>query len=239
VKETMNAKEEIVEVLKKELEFLNNGGYERRAAASWQPIYIFEDSPTCMNHDPKANPASCGECPLMQLVPGEFRSASFPCRLIPLNTAGETVESLYRYADDHEIEEAVRKWLQATIAELEEHRSEPLDQSEHLAPCGEEQTGTPWLQRAKCANPACPVLFDWHKGGKLGGKFFRFRESSNPTTQNANATPAGIHGVRHFWLCERCSHLFTLVYQEHGGVILSILLPELTSSESERELSAA
>jgi hypothetical protein len=26
--------------------------------------------------------------------------------------------------------------------------------------------------------------------------------------------------VRHYWLCERCSHVFTLVYEEGYGVVL-------------------
>ena len=33
-------------------------------------------------------------------------------------------------------------------------------------------------------------------------------------------TPCGIHGVRHYWLCERCSHVFTLAYEEGYGVVL-------------------
>lgn len=237
VSKKMDEKEEkdLLKVLKVELEFLNNGGYERRARTSWRPICIFEDSPSCMAQARNNGLSSCRDCPLMQLVPQEFRSHKFPCRHIPLNAGGETLDSFYRYADDHEVEEAVKKWLQATIAELEEHRSEPLGQSEHPAPCGEEQTGTPWLQRAKCANPACPVSFDWHKGGKLGGKFFRFRESLN----TVNGKPAGIHGVRHFWLCERCSHIFTLAYQAHNGVVLRVLSPEPAANESERELPAA
>jgi hypothetical protein len=29
-----------------------------------------------------------------------------------------------------------------------------------------------------------------------------------------------MHGVKHFWLCERCSHVFTLTYAEGIGVEL-------------------
>jgi hypothetical protein len=162
---------DLLSVLKSELEFLKNGGYTRTQRALWRPVFIFEDSPTCVNHDYEVNPAPCGDCPLMQLVPGEFRSAKFPCRHIPLNTAGETVDSLYRYADSHEIEDTVRVWLQATIADLEARRRIYRDGNCERVPQGDGgERGVPLHQNAKCANAACPVSFDWRKGGK----FFRF-----------------------------------------------------------------
>lgn len=229
---------DLLGVLKGELEFLENGGYIRAREVSWKPVLIFEDSPICMNHDYQDSRDSCSDCPLMQLVPTEFRSAKFPCRYIPLNAARETLDSLYRYADDHETEETVRRWLQATIAELQERRSDPNGHSEHHAPCGEVRMGTPLVQKAKCANPVCPVLFDWRKGGKLGGKFFRFREPPKPPTQNAvDETPSGVHGVRHFWLCECCSHIFTLVYKENCGVVLTALVG-LADAGTEKALAA-
>jgi hypothetical protein len=228
---------DLLDALKAELEFLTNSGYACAQRALWRPVFIFEDSPTCINHGYPVNPAACADCPLVQLVPCEFRSAKFPCRHIPLNTAGETVNSLYRYADDHEVEETVTKWLRATIAELEEQRRiQRSSDCERVIQSSAGERGTALHQSAKCANPACPVLFDWRKGGK----FFRFRESPNQGAQDAaDKPPAGVHGVRHFWLCERCSHLFTLAYEEHNGVILRILAPELTDNESERELPAA
>ena len=30
----------------------------------------------------------------------------------------------------------------------------------------------------------------------------------------------GHQGIKHYWLCERCSHLFTLVYEPREGVVL-------------------
>ena len=225
---------DILEVLKGELEFLDKGGYARTPGTSWRPVFIFEDSPICVNHDYEVNPASCGDCALMQLIPPEFRLAKFPCRHIPMNTTGETLDSLYRYADEHEIEETVRRWLQATIAHLEEQRKTELHGGcDAVSPSGEGQTGTALHENAKCANPACPALFNWRKGGK----FFRFRESSSPATQTANRRLAGVHGVRHFWLCERCSKLFTLAYKENGGVVLRLLVG-LAGAETEKMLAA-
>lgn len=226
---------DLLEVLKAELEFLNSGGYARVAGSGWRPVYIFEDSPACMNHDYEVNPGSCGDCVLLQLVPPEFRADKHPCRHIPLNTAGETLDSLYRYGDDHEIEEAVRTWLGTTIAKLEESRNS-LFRNDTVSPLNEAgQKGTALHETAKCANPACPVTFNWHKGGK----FFRFRESPSETAQRtASDPPAGVHGVKHFWLCERCSHLFTLAYEQHTGVILKISWPDLAADKAEQAPAA-
>ncbi len=226
---------DLLDVLKSELKFLDEGGYARSPGQSWRPVYVFEDSPNCMSHDYEVNPRSCGDCSLMQLVPPEFRSGKHPCRHIPLNAAGETLDSLYRHADDQEIEEAVRKWLQVTIAHLEEQGKTQLQADREWALLsGKGKQGTALLEAAKCANPACPVSFDWRQGGK----FFRFRRSSAAAPQKvADDSPAGIHGVRHFWLCQRCAHVFTLAYKENTGVILRVR-PELADPDIENVLTA-
>jgi hypothetical protein len=112
---------DLLEVLKMELAFLEAGGYGRAPREPWRPQCVFEDSPTCMNYESKTNPESCGDCILTGLVPPDSRSAKFPCRLIPLTASGETLDSLYRYGDEYEIEETVRNWLHKTIARLERH----------------------------------------------------------------------------------------------------------------------
>ncbi len=109
-----------LEVLKFEREFLEKGGYERSPKAPWRPQFIFEDSPTCMNYDCKENSGPCSNCVLMQLVPPERRSEKIPCRHIPLNEAGETVDSFYRYGTQEKLEHALAGWLRATITRLEE-----------------------------------------------------------------------------------------------------------------------
>lgn len=120
---------DLLEVLKFELQFLEKGGYGRSPREPWRPRFIFEDSPTCMNYDTKEHPEPCGNCILMQLVPPEYRDASIPCRHIPLNATGETLDSAYRYDDQPEIEEKMRIWLRATIARLEHERSTALKSS--------------------------------------------------------------------------------------------------------------
>ncbi len=69
---------DLLEVLKFELQFLEDGSYGRSPRTPWRPQYIFEDSLTCMNYDSKENPGPCGDCVLMQLVPPERRSERFP-----------------------------------------------------------------------------------------------------------------------------------------------------------------
>jgi hypothetical protein len=231
---------DLLEVLKFELEFLEDRGYGRSLKTLWRPQYIFEDSPTCMNYDSKENPGPCSDCVLMQLVPAERRSEKIPCRHIPFDVSGETLDSLYHYSDQNEIEETLGGWLRATIRRLEEERMAARQaHSKQPTPRRERLSGTPLYhkQHPKCANPACPTAFHWTGGGK----FFRFRpdpvsaSGSNPTADS----PGGIHGVKHYWLCERCSNVFTLVCDEEHGVTLKLLWQELSDPEAHKELSAA
>ena len=230
---------DLLEVLKFELQFLEDGGYGRSPRTSWRPQYIFEDSLTCMNYDSKENPGPCSDCVLIHLVPAELSSAKIPCRHIPLNATGETLDSLYRYSEQNEIEETVGDWLRAIIQRLEELRT-PIRRDPHQQPTGSRGTlrGTPLYQKQhpKCANPACPTAFHWTGGGK----FFRFRPDPVSASENNSTTDSslGIHGARHYWLCERCSHAFTLVYGEEHGVVLKALWPELPMAETHKELSA-
>jgi hypothetical protein len=59
---------------------------------------------------------------------------------------------------------------------------------------------------SKCANPECGTAFDDYRQGKL----FRFSiRDSNVGT---------VH--KHFWLCPRCSSLYSLQYRVEDGVLL-------------------
>jgi hypothetical protein len=193
-----------------------------------------------MNYDRKENPGPCSDCVLMQLVPPELRSEKIPCRHIPFGASGETLDSLYRYGNQHEIEETAGNWLREIIKRLEDERKAlPRNDTKPPTPGGEAMKGTPLFQslHPKCANSACPTAFHW----LAGGKFFRFRPNqaspsgSTPTTDSST----GLHGVKHFWLCERCSHVFTLVHEEEYGVVLKLLWPELPVAETHEELTAA
>jgi hypothetical protein len=119
---SMNDKPNLVEVLKSELEFLDRGGYRK---LSWRPQFIFEDSPTCLNyHSQDQKP--CSECVLMQAVPPEKREEKIPCRFIPLNEQGETIDSLYRSGTREELESALRYWLTREIEKLEKEHAQAV-----------------------------------------------------------------------------------------------------------------
>jgi hypothetical protein len=218
---------DLIEVLKFELNFLEKGGYGSSPREPWRPKFIFEDSPTCMNYDCKENPAPCSDCVLMQLVPLEFRFGKIPCRQIQLNASGETLENLYRYADQHEIEETFGNWLRATIRQSEDRERVPATRENQHLPGGDavvEGTALHQTLNSKCANPSCPITFHWLQGGR----FFRFRpDGSAKQADNGKTDLRGnVHGVRHFWLCEHCCHVFTLVSTKESGVILKLLWPE-------------
>jgi hypothetical protein len=108
----------LLDVLKFELQFLEQGGYGRSPGESWRPRFIFEDSPTCMNFGCKDR-EPCSECLLMQFVPEDARTEQIPCTHIPLSPTGETLDFFYRTGTQQEIEEALGAWLRATIRRLE------------------------------------------------------------------------------------------------------------------------
>ncbi len=228
---------DLLDVLKFELNFMEKGGYGRSPRESWRPVFVFEDSPTCMNYDCKDNPAPCSDCVLMQLVPPELRVGKIPCRQIVLNAAGETLDSLYRWGDQHDIEETLRNWLVATIAQLEMRRKDPRPVGGETLPAGGDAVkGTALHQNLhpKCANPACLTAFHWLEGGK----FFRFHPGNAALNSSPSLTDSAsnLHGVKHFWLCERCSHIFTLAYDVQSGVVLKVRWIELPLTEARKEL---
>ena len=114
-----NDKRDLLTVLKAELEFVEKGGYRNTDLSAWRPQFIFQDSPTCLNSDPAQPHKPCSECVLNQLVPADLRRRNIPCRYIPLNEQGETIDSFYRCGTREELESALRKWLGTTIHRLE------------------------------------------------------------------------------------------------------------------------
>ena len=88
--------------------------------------------------------------------------------------------------------------------------------------------------RPKCANPSCAVSFDLLAGGKL----FRFpREHRELAPTDGKGTrPRGSHPIGHFWLCERCSNVYTLNYKPGRGVVILPLWPELPAAKNDMHL---
>jgi hypothetical protein len=56
---------EMLELLKFELKFVEDGGYGRSPRTPWRPPYILEDSPSCPNLGDPARPHPCIECRLI------------------------------------------------------------------------------------------------------------------------------------------------------------------------------
>jgi hypothetical protein len=234
----------LLEVLKFELGFLEKGGYGSSPREPWRCPLIFQDSPSCMNFDTKDHPAPCEECVLMQLVPTEDREKTIPCRHIPLSPNGETLESLYSWASQREIEDTMRNWLVATIAKMEGAPIQSAARSEmegiSIPTYGGEppQKGTAMFEQQypKCANPACPAAFHW----LAGGKFFRFRMPIAPVAEPAKSeSPDHSHHVKHYWLCDRCANIYFLNYEEPQGVVVRPLWAELPPAEVLKKMSAA
>lgn len=110
----------LIDVLKAELSFLESGGYAQRQESTWRAPFIFEDSPSCFRRHSGNDSAPCSECALMALVPPEHRKNEVPCRFIPLDEAGETLDSFYRTSTQRELEWAMDRWLRRTISNLEQ-----------------------------------------------------------------------------------------------------------------------
>jgi hypothetical protein len=110
---------DILEVLKLELQFLENGGYLQSLHNHWKAPSLFLDSHACVNYGLSHRPHPCGNCCLTDFVPAEAMDENIPCHFIRLNPQGDTINSLERHALQTEIETAVKQWLAATIAGLE------------------------------------------------------------------------------------------------------------------------
>ena len=113
---------ELLDLLKFELHFLEDGGYGRSPHTPWRRQLAFEDSLTCLNFGDPARPNPCAECLLMTFVPSELSDQVSPCRLIPLNDEGETIDYFYRCGTQLELEDALAGWLREQISQMEEHR---------------------------------------------------------------------------------------------------------------------
>ncbi len=108
---------EIINMLKKELAFLEHGGYGGRSP--WRPVSMFLDSPSCPNRLDEERSTPCSQCWLFEFVPERFHQEMEACHFIPLNAAGESVHSMSRQYTTAEVEAALKTWLEAEIKHLE------------------------------------------------------------------------------------------------------------------------
>jgi hypothetical protein len=116
---------DILEVLKEELDFLEQGGYGRSVRTPWKPTSAFQDSLICINYGYPYRAHPCSECFLLEFVPVESRATPIPCHHIPLNeeAAPETIATLELQGDDDRKEDLLKGWLGARINEIEAQRA--------------------------------------------------------------------------------------------------------------------
>lgn len=110
---------DVLEVLRYELSFLEQGGYRAQKNAL-VPVSPFEDSLACINHGLPRKPHACNQCLLWDFVPPQFRREDVPCHFIPLTPAGITIETRQT---DEDLENNLKQWLRDTIAKLEQERA--------------------------------------------------------------------------------------------------------------------
>jgi hypothetical protein len=116
---------DILDVLKDELSFIEQGGYGRSVRTPWQPKSTFQDSLTCINFADPNHTHPCNECHLLDFVSLEHQGQEVPCHFIPLNESSETIEDLEGEDNEAKLERKVKDWLRTRIHEIEEQRSKP------------------------------------------------------------------------------------------------------------------
>jgi len=113
---------DILELLKEELAFIEQGGYGRGVRTPWLPKSAFQDSLTCINYADPNHTHPCSECLLTDFVCPEHQAEEVPCHFIPLNEAGETIEDLEALGNQARLEATLKEWMRGKIKEIEEAR---------------------------------------------------------------------------------------------------------------------
>jgi len=108
-------KRELLEKLKFELAFIEDGGYGRSVRTPQKATSPFQDSLTCLNFGDPLRSHPCSECVLMQYVPASGKEEDVPCHHIPLDQELRTIASL----KPAEGEEVLKQWLRNQIDRLE------------------------------------------------------------------------------------------------------------------------
>jgi hypothetical protein len=107
-------KRELLEKLKFELAFIEDGGYGRSVRTPHKSTSPFQDSLTCLNFGDPSRTHACAQCLLMQYVPESHKDEDVPCHHIPLDQESRTIATL----DASEAEEVLKRWLRQEINRL-------------------------------------------------------------------------------------------------------------------------
>lgn len=109
---------EVLQVLRYELNYLEQGGFERdRASLGTESPFLGNFA--CINFGDPLRAHACRECPLYQFVPEDKQTEEFPCHFIRLTGSGETIAELMAKNDPRRLVTALEQWLRSTISTLE------------------------------------------------------------------------------------------------------------------------
>jgi hypothetical protein len=114
---------DILELLKDELNFIEQGGYGRSVRTPWKQLSTFQDSLTCINYGYPYRAHPCSECQLIDFVDSEHKCTAIPCHHISLNEAGDTIADLEAADNEAKLEHRVKDWLRTRINQIEEERA--------------------------------------------------------------------------------------------------------------------
>jgi hypothetical protein len=114
---------DILDLLKDELKFIEQGGYGRSVRTPWQAKSPFQDSLTCINYGYPYRAHPCTECHLLDFVSPEHQREEVPCHHIVLGADGETIEDLEAADDQAKLELKLKEWLRGRIRKIEEERA--------------------------------------------------------------------------------------------------------------------
>ena len=114
---------DILELLKEELAFIEQGGYGRSVRTPWLPKSAFQDSLACINNADPNRTHSCSECHLIDFVGSEHLADEIPCHFIPLNEAGDTIEDLEAQGNQAKLEATLKQWMRSKINQIEDRRA--------------------------------------------------------------------------------------------------------------------
>jgi hypothetical protein len=113
---------DILELLKSELAFIEQGGYGRSVRTPWLPKSVFQDSLTCINYSDPNRTEPCSACELTKFVAADHQAESVPCHFIALNDAGETIADLEAQDNQAKLEATLKQWMRNMIEEIEAAR---------------------------------------------------------------------------------------------------------------------
>src|ERR1041384_1656196 len=106
---------DLLELLKQELSFIEEGGYGRSVRTPWLEKSIFRDSLSCLNYGYPYRAHPCHECHFHDFVPPEHQSEAVPCHFIPLDKEGDTIEELEMKGNEARAQKLVEDWLRTQL----------------------------------------------------------------------------------------------------------------------------